>query len=236
MAHSEEPPKRKRGGGPKTSQGKQRSSFNSCQHGTCCRAHVVLPHESQQEYDDLSTLMLREFHPGSPFECDLVQQAIDARWRALRAERNLFELESVLYGKQKSMALWPAEDLQRFELFQRYKTRDINAYHKQLRSIEFHRKSERSSETFKDQSVAGMMNDLRLPDKVSAAQDVLRNIVYSNRDLPLERTDGGCECINCLWKWGTAELQRQDDLEEQMEKQEKQTPADNGQDKGEPRG
>lgn len=217
MASSDKLSKPKRGGGPRTPTGKERSSQNSFQHGNCCRAHVILPHESQTEYDELSESVLREFEPCTSHEWDLVQQIIDARWRMLRSDRNLFQLESVLYGKENNMALWSPEQIRKVELFQRYKTRDTNAFHKQVRLLESHRKSVRQADKEKEAFVASNMDDLALPDKVAIAKEFLRDFVYKAYAPPLDRTDGGCQCLNCRWKWGLAERDRLDEIEEQQE-------------------
>jgi len=69
--------------GPVTDEGKAASGQNSRTHGLS-GGPVVLPHESQTEYDALRASFLKRFRPADEIELDLVQEMLDSRWRLRR--------------------------------------------------------------------------------------------------------------------------------------------------------
>jgi hypothetical protein len=73
----------RRGGGPKTEAGKRRSSMNAVKHGMYSAA-VVLPGESQEEYDALLARYLDRFRPASPDEEHHVHTLVNAECRIRR--------------------------------------------------------------------------------------------------------------------------------------------------------
>src|ERR1019366_1084672 len=72
--------------GPKTEEGKLRSSANSLKHGMHART-IVLPSESQEEYEQLRDEYLEEFHPVGPVERHEVETLYNAEWRIRRMRR-----------------------------------------------------------------------------------------------------------------------------------------------------
>jgi hypothetical protein len=80
--------------GPVTAEGKARSSQNSRTHGLTSAA-VVLPHESQEDYDLLELAIVQEFRPVGPLQQDLVQEMAAARWRLRRVQ----QMESAIFQK-----------------------------------------------------------------------------------------------------------------------------------------
>ena len=57
--------------------------------------NIVLPHESQEQYDSLEGAILNRFKPADELERDLVTEMAAARWRLRRIEAMeaaLFEL------------------------------------------------------------------------------------------------------------------------------------------------
>ena len=71
--------------GPITAEGKAISSQNSLKHGLSS-SRVVLPHESQEDYDKLEASLINRFKPADELESDLVQEMAAARWRLRRIE------------------------------------------------------------------------------------------------------------------------------------------------------
>jgi len=69
--------------GPNTDEGKAISSRNSLRHGLRAKA-VVLPEESQEEFDELREDYIQRFQPADRVESDLVNTMAVARWRLLR--------------------------------------------------------------------------------------------------------------------------------------------------------
>ncbi len=83
--------------GPKTEGGKQRSAENSTRHGMYARS-IVLPSESQEDYDQLRDQYLAEFSPCGPAESHEVETLINAEWR-IRRFRDM-ETEIIEVGMQ----------------------------------------------------------------------------------------------------------------------------------------
>ena len=80
--------------GPITAEGKAISSQNSLKHGLTS-SRVVLPHESQEDYDKLEASLINRFKPADDLESDLVQEMAAARWRLRRIEA----MEAALFKK-----------------------------------------------------------------------------------------------------------------------------------------
>jgi hypothetical protein len=70
--------------GPITEEGKQASSQNRLAHGFNSK-RVVLPGESQEEFDELLAGYLGEHQPATPTERTLIENMAIARWRQQRA-------------------------------------------------------------------------------------------------------------------------------------------------------
>jgi hypothetical protein len=94
--------------GPVTEEGKSISSRNSLKHGLTS-ACVVLPHESQEEYDRLEASIVNRFKPHDEIERMLVHQMASALWRLDRIEA----MEAALFHKafkQQQELLGPDAD------------------------------------------------------------------------------------------------------------------------------
>jgi hypothetical protein len=72
-------------GGPKTAEGRARSSANSIKHGLFSK-QVVLACEDPAEFDALLSGYVAELRPVTPVECDLVREIAASRWRLERVE------------------------------------------------------------------------------------------------------------------------------------------------------
>jgi hypothetical protein len=94
--------------GPVTEEGKSISSQNSLKHGLTS-ARVVLPHESQEEYDSLEASIVNRFKPYDEIERVLVREMASALWRLQRVEA----MEAALFHKafkQQRELLGPEAD------------------------------------------------------------------------------------------------------------------------------
>ena len=85
-------------GGPRTEEGKQRSSQNAIKHGLFS-LFFLLPGESQDEYDRHLYRYNKEYQPKGATEEDLVRQLAETEWRrrripALEADSILKSLET----------------------------------------------------------------------------------------------------------------------------------------------
>ena len=70
--------------GPKTEEGKARSSQNSLKHGLNSDKILVLHTEKQQDYDALRAAYLKRFAPQDEVELELVDEMVGAKWRLRR--------------------------------------------------------------------------------------------------------------------------------------------------------
>ena len=81
--------------GPVTPEGRARSNMAAVTHGLTSR-RVLLGNESEEEFAALHDLLVTHFEPGNPYEADLVEQLVAARWRLDRVsslETALLEVE-----------------------------------------------------------------------------------------------------------------------------------------------
>jgi len=81
--------------GPKTEQGRRAVSLNAVKHGLTAET-VVLPNESEEEYQAELHDYLQHFAPANKPEADLVRQLAAAHWRLSRyiaIETTLLDLE-----------------------------------------------------------------------------------------------------------------------------------------------
>ncbi|MGA2324643.1 MAG: hypothetical protein ABSH05_00005 [Bryobacteraceae bacterium] len=72
--------------GPKTPEGKARSSANAIRHGLLAR-QIVLPIEDRAQYLELLAALEAEHQPEGPLETYLVHQMASAQWRLQRLTR-----------------------------------------------------------------------------------------------------------------------------------------------------
>ena len=91
--------------GPNTDEGKAISSRNSLRHGLRAKA-VVLPEESQEEFDELREDYIERFQPADCVESDLVDTMAVARWRLLR----IASIESGILTEGINLAIKFEED------------------------------------------------------------------------------------------------------------------------------
>ena len=81
--------------GPKTPEGKQRSSQNATQHGMLAET-LVLHNENQAEFEKLRAAYMEKYQPVGPTETHLVQQIIACEWRQHRS----WALETALFDDE----------------------------------------------------------------------------------------------------------------------------------------
>jgi hypothetical protein len=83
--------------GPVTAEGQAQSSKNALKHGLTA-AVVVLPHENQEEFNQLVKHYVHDFRPANQSQQDLVETLAATRWRMNRLvslETHLFEQETI---------------------------------------------------------------------------------------------------------------------------------------------
>jgi hypothetical protein len=78
--------------GPKTLEGKTRSSQNALKHGMRAQKYVVLPEEDAVEFTELQAAMIEELAPVGALQTVLARRVAVAAWRLARADRIEVEL------------------------------------------------------------------------------------------------------------------------------------------------
>ena len=82
-------PTRRHGGGPKTEEGKKRSSLNALKHGLTARspqAYERMVEDIGYTYDQIVEEMYRHFCPADPMESQLVKRIARCVWRLTVSE------------------------------------------------------------------------------------------------------------------------------------------------------
>ncbi len=132
---------KKRGGGPKTTEGKRNSSRNSTTHGCRSKTVVILKDEEQEDYDEMEREWNDEFGPETYMERRLVKILVDNDWMLRRTVRRLHEAE--IAGDN-------------IELMQRYKTTAERSFYRSLNALQQLRKDlmrqDRHAEWWKDRA------------------------------------------------------------------------------------
>ncbi len=108
---------KKRGGGPKTPEGKAKSSENSAKHGMRAKQFRLAADETQEEYDEHRANWWAQLGPESFLEEQMMNQLILNHWLMLRGNRRYLEAE--IEGDQHTI-----------ELMQRYKTTAERAFYR----------------------------------------------------------------------------------------------------------
>ena len=85
--------------GPKTPEGKSKSSMNALKHGLRARKAVLLPHESEEEFESMRKAMLYELDPRGMTECIIAEMVIDSAWRLRRIP--IFETQVLAYAQNR---------------------------------------------------------------------------------------------------------------------------------------
>ena len=127
--------------GPRTLDGKQRSSLNAVRHGLTGQM-IVMPHEDMQAYLAHCDGFLAEWKPAGVTETHMVQSIADSQWRLHRAHAHQLNAD-------------PSDDLS-LDRISRYTSRiqrDLHSSIKLLMSLQ----SQRKAREQKDLEEAGML-------------------------------------------------------------------------------
>jgi len=82
--------------GPRTPEGKQRSSRNALKHGLCAEKHVVVAGESAEAFTAFEAALLDDLAPQGALQTLLAGRIARAAWRLERAER----IEAELFARE----------------------------------------------------------------------------------------------------------------------------------------
>jgi hypothetical protein len=115
--------------GPRTEEGKAKSSRNAVRHGLSARNLVILPGQ-EQEFEELRADLLAEIEPGSPLETITFNQLLHAAWnqhRCRAAEASLMaDGRNPLVDESASKIL---------DRIYRYAAAADRAYHRALKEL-----------------------------------------------------------------------------------------------------
>jgi hypothetical protein len=157
--------------GPTTAEGKAIASQNSLKHGLTS-SRVVLPHESQEEFDRLEASIVNRFKPHDEIEHELVHEMAAARWRL----RRIAAMEVAIFNKafkQQRELLGPDADTAEIQdaayaevaeskslhMLSRHQSQLRRAYEKAWREIELIQEH-RNQEAAEDAGI-GLQNEPR---------------------------------------------------------------------------
>jgi hypothetical protein len=119
--------------GPRTPEGKQRSSLNATSHGLTAK-RPVLRSEDPQVYQEFCRNLIADLKPQGALEQQLAQNMADTQWRLLRC-RSL-EQSILMSEHQPSRQI---ESLAKFSLYEQRLTRNFLATLKQFRELQAER-------------------------------------------------------------------------------------------------
>jgi len=132
---------RRKGGGPRSRDGKERSSQNSIKHGGRSKIVRILPGEDPEDYERVKNGWLAEYEPEGHMEITLVSNLIESEWLLLRARRNRLNAEARAAGEEgKEPHEWTPEDAHQVELMQRYLTTAERSFYRAFNAIQGLRK------------------------------------------------------------------------------------------------
>lgn len=175
--------------------------------GACCPVKsILLPNESEQEYDALWTTWLDLYHPTEAAELELVRHIVNNNWRCRRSERRLDEVEHALHSEQSHAAQWSAGQNRLLHTWQRFKTADENAFHRSRQAVESLRRSELQLRKFQHSLTEHLFANQALPKEQRQYKQTIRKLVEARIELPERHNDGGCACPPCQREWAIREL------------------------------
>ena len=132
--------------GPRTPEGKSRSSANAIKHGLTA-SFRVFTNESQEDFDSLLADLTRTFAPTNPYEHILIVEIAQSHWRMARARRlESSTVDSMAAGHGSSdpdatlAALLDNKQAGSFLVFQRYMAAAERSGYRALRQLQALRK------------------------------------------------------------------------------------------------
>ena len=124
--------------GPRSTDGKQRSSQNSLKHGLCSEK-LILPDEDPAEFEEVKHKWLNDTHYDESLLITFAEQTAVAEWLYRRALRRHNEAEQRLYDLQPDPFLWTPDQIKLIDRFQRYLTTRERAFNRAAANYErFH--------------------------------------------------------------------------------------------------
>ncbi len=120
-------------GGPKTIEGKDRSSQNSTTHG-CTAKKTLIKGESAEEFEELLKDWMEDYRPARKRERSLVEDAAREQWALMRNRNRYHELEQSL--EDKKVLEWTEEDHKKMMLMTRYRASAERSFSRAVAMLE----------------------------------------------------------------------------------------------------
>ena len=114
--------------GPRTEEGKARSSLNAVKHGLNSKEFFVRDDE-REEFDELRQSLAAEVNPQTALDWSLFTQLLHARWTMRRVD----VLEAELFATSPDPLA--GDDARRLELLARYYTRAERSFYRALKEL-----------------------------------------------------------------------------------------------------
>ena len=124
--------------GPKTLNGKARSSRNALKHGLRAQKHMVLPDEDAAEFEALEASLIDELAPDGVLQTLLVKRIAASAWRMGRAERievEIFAENALPDGGPGLSMIRDANRARAFETLVRYRAGTLAEFWRSLRTL-----------------------------------------------------------------------------------------------------
>jgi len=134
--------------GPRTEEGKKRSSLNATRHELTARA-VVLPREDQNDYLAFSKKIIHDLDPGNTVEQELAKLIADQQWRLKRVaamEKAMMGMGDAGGGESIEIHAEDIRTLATFGIYIQRIHRVMRDAQKQLAEIKAKRKAEEEQE------------------------------------------------------------------------------------------
>jgi len=132
--------------GPRTEEGKQRSSQNSLKHGVTAKSDV-LPTEDPDPYKRFARALIADLKPQGELETQIARNLASIQWR-LRRLRHLTD-EILVAGLELTKQV---DALNKLSLYEQRLTRTFDAAMKQFRDLQQHRANTVSTNRYKTRS------------------------------------------------------------------------------------
>jgi hypothetical protein len=117
--------------GPRTDQGKARSSQNARTHGLTA-SQLFIPAEERSEFDELHATLLADIRPEGALQETLFEQVIAAEWNLRRIRR----MEAQLNASAPSLdSLDDSVLTKKLDRLARHRTSNERSYHRALREL-----------------------------------------------------------------------------------------------------
>ena len=186
--------------GPKTPEGKSRSSQNASLHGGTSRK-LIIEGESLSDFEALLNGLLLECEPETEQARQLVEDAALSRWFLWRRQRAYNAIESALYAAQPDEAKWSEEQSKRLSVADRYKIAAERAFQRAFNGVDTLRKNRVAQERWQ---ATHALNERRL--------------AMQEEKLAMQKADHACKARKTAAEDALAIAKASDELKDREEK------------------